>query len=99
MGLLRAAICMGAWKCSSGGYAIQALANDMIGLFTTHSLPIMAPWGGAERLIGNNPLAIALPARRRPPIAGHQHLRDAQKALAGGAVGRSLEPVAAAPTG
>ena len=49
-------------------YAMQALKRDMIGLFTTHSLPIMAPWGGAERLIGNNPLAIALPAEKEFPI-------------------------------
>lgn len=49
-------------------YAMQALEKDMIGLFTTHSLPIMAPWGGAERLIGNNPLAIALPADKEFPI-------------------------------
>ena len=37
-------------------YAMQALAHEMIGVFTTHSLPIMAPWGGAARLIGSNPL-------------------------------------------
>lgn len=49
-------------------YAMQALPRDMIGLFTTHSMPIMAPWGGAERLIGNNPLAIALPAAQERPI-------------------------------
>ena len=49
-------------------YAMQALPRDMIGLFTTHSMPIMAPWGGAERLIGNNPLAIALPAAQEKPI-------------------------------
>ena len=49
-------------------YAMQALPRDMIGLFTTHSMPIMAPWGGAERLIGNNPLAIAVPAAQERPI-------------------------------
>ncbi len=31
-------------------------------------MPIMAPWGGAERLIGNNPLAIAIPAAQERPI-------------------------------
>ena len=49
-------------------YAIQALTREMIGVFTTHSLPIMAPWGGADRLIGNNPLAIALPAHQERPV-------------------------------
>ena len=49
-------------------YAMQALPHDMIALFTTHSMPIMAPWGGAERLIGNNPLAIAIPAAQERPI-------------------------------
>src|SRR5687768_12070351 len=43
-------------------YAMQALPRDMIGLATTNALPTMAPWGGAERLLGINPLGIAIPA-------------------------------------
>jgi LDH2 family malate/lactate/ureidoglycolate dehydrogenase len=50
------------------GYAMQALAHDMIGLATTNALPTMAPWGGAERLLGINPLAVAIPAGEEWPI-------------------------------
>jgi LDH2 family malate/lactate/ureidoglycolate dehydrogenase len=40
----------------------------MIGLATTNALPTMAPWGGAERLLGINPLAVAVPAAAERPI-------------------------------
>lgn len=49
-------------------YAEQALGRDMIGFATTNALPTMAPWGGAERILGINPLAIAIPAGRELPI-------------------------------
>src|SRR5215212_3295328 len=49
-------------------YAMQALPHDMIGLATTNALPTMAPWGGAERLLGINPLAVAIPAAAEAPI-------------------------------
>jgi LDH2 family malate/lactate/ureidoglycolate dehydrogenase len=49
-------------------YAMQALPHDMIGLATTNALPTMAPWGGAERLLGINPLGVANPAGEEFPI-------------------------------
>ena len=49
-------------------YAMQALPYDMIGLATTNALPTMAPWGAAERLLGINPLGIAIPAGEELPI-------------------------------
>ena len=49
-------------------YAMQALSYDMIGLATTNALPTMAPWGGTERLLGINPLGIAIPAAKEFPI-------------------------------
>ena len=49
-------------------FAGQALAHDMIGLATTNALPTMAPWGGAERILGINPLAVAIPAGEELPI-------------------------------
>ena len=55
--------------CGAVGYfAEQALAHEMIGLATTNSLPTMAPWGGAERVLGINPLAVAIPAGAERPI-------------------------------
>jgi LDH2 family malate/lactate/ureidoglycolate dehydrogenase len=49
-------------------FAMQALPHDMIGLATTNALPIMAPWGGEERILGINPLAVAIPAEEELPI-------------------------------
>jgi L-2-hydroxycarboxylate dehydrogenase (NAD+) len=49
-------------------FAMQALPRDMIGFATTHALPTMAPWGGAERLLGINPVAIAVPAGAEFPV-------------------------------
>lgn len=49
-------------------YVLQAMRAGMIGLATTNALPTMAPWGGAERLLGINPLGIAVPAGEEPPI-------------------------------
>jgi LDH2 family malate/lactate/ureidoglycolate dehydrogenase len=49
-------------------FAMQALEHDMIGLATTNALPTMAPWGGAERILGINPVAIAIPAGTEKPV-------------------------------
>lgn len=49
-------------------FAAQALSRDMIGIATTNALPTMAPWGGAERILGINPLGIAIPAGEEAPI-------------------------------
>lgn len=49
-------------------FATQAIDRDMIGWATTNALPTMAPWGGAERILGINPLGVAVPAGREHPI-------------------------------
>lgn len=49
-------------------YAMMALPHDMIGIATTNALPTMAPWGGIERVLGMNPLAVAVPAGQEDPI-------------------------------
>jgi LDH2 family malate/lactate/ureidoglycolate dehydrogenase len=51
-----------------GYYARMALPAGMIGIATTNALPTMAPWGGAERILGINPLAVAVPAADEPAI-------------------------------
>lgn len=66
---IAAAAIRGSNHCGAMAYfARQALACDMIGLATTNALPTMAPWGGAERLLGINPLAVALPAGEEIPV-------------------------------
>lgn len=49
-------------------YVRQAIDREMIGLATTNALPTMAPWGGAERLLGINPLAVGIPAAEEHAI-------------------------------
>ena len=50
-------------------WASQMLPHDMIGIYlAVGSNNFMAPWGGYERLLGTNPLAIAVPALEEPPV-------------------------------
>jgi LDH2 family malate/lactate/ureidoglycolate dehydrogenase len=49
-------------------WAAMALPHDMIGLATTNALPTMAPWGGIDKIVGINPLAIAAPGWEGPPF-------------------------------
>jgi LDH2 family malate/lactate/ureidoglycolate dehydrogenase len=48
--------------------AMMALEHGMIGIVTSNALPTMAPWGGVEKILGINPLAIAAPAGVEPPL-------------------------------
>src|SRR3989304_3393981 len=50
-------------------YPLMALAEGCIGLTVTHGPALVAPWGGARRFFGTNPLAIAVPAGRERPVA------------------------------
>jgi len=45
-----------------------ALPHDMIGIATTNALPTMAPWGGIDKIVGINPLAVAIPSGDETPI-------------------------------
>jgi len=49
-------------------WAAMPLHHDMIGIAMTNALPTMAPWGGVEKIVGINPLAVAFPAAEEPPI-------------------------------
>jgi L-2-hydroxycarboxylate dehydrogenase (NAD+) len=49
-------------------FAMKALEHDMIGLVSTNALPTMAPWGGRDKILGINPLAVAIPSAEEPPI-------------------------------
>ena len=49
-------------------FTLRAVPHDMIGIATTNALPTMAPWGGAERVLGINPLSVAIPAGEEHPI-------------------------------
>ena len=44
-----------------GAYALQAAEAGYIGICWTNTTRLMPPWGSAEKIIGNNPMAIAVP--------------------------------------
>ena len=50
-------------------YAEMPLSRDMIGLYmAVASANHMPPWGGIEKLLGTNPLTVAIPAYEEPPV-------------------------------
>ena len=51
-----------------GLYARRMALSDMIGICTTVAGPGMAPWGGREKLLGSNPLAVGAPIDGKPPF-------------------------------
>lgn len=51
-----------------GTYGWQAAEAGMIGICWTNTMPNLPPWGGAERIIGNNPLIIAVPRASGPVV-------------------------------
>lgn len=53
---------------AAGRYAQQAAQADCIGIAMCNTRPLMPAPGGAERVVGNNPLAIALPTADEIPI-------------------------------
>ncbi len=53
---------------AAGLCPMRALEKDFIGYVVTNSAPIMAPYGGRERILGNNPLSFAFPTVQYPPI-------------------------------
>ena len=53
---------------ASAFYPMMALDHDMIGLAFTNASPRLAPTGGVEKLFGNNPWCVAVPAGKRPPV-------------------------------
>lgn len=50
-------------------YAAMPLQRDMIGLYAAvGSANHMPPWGGTDMLLSTNPIAVAIPSGREPPV-------------------------------
>ena len=49
-------------------FAMMALPRDMIGWSVTNGGLSVAPWGGLERITGNDPQSFAIPAKDELPI-------------------------------
>lgn len=52
----------------AGYHAMKALEHDMIGIAMTNASPLVAPTFSLERLLGTNPIAVAIPAETQPPF-------------------------------
>lgn len=50
----------------AGYHAMMALPNDMIGIAMTNASALVAPTFGVEKLLGTNPIAVAIPAGVEP---------------------------------
>lgn len=51
-----------------GYYTMMASAEGMIGICMTNAAAAIAPWGGAEPLLGTNPLSFSCPVSGNEPI-------------------------------
>jgi len=50
----------------AGYHAMMALPYDMIGMAMTNASPLVAPTFSVERLLGTNPICVAIPAGKQP---------------------------------
>ncbi len=55
--------------CGVAGHSVERLAEaGCVALMFANTPAAMAPWGGASRLFGTNPIAFAAPLERREPL-------------------------------
>jgi L-2-hydroxycarboxylate dehydrogenase (NAD+) len=52
----------------AGYYSMMALEYDMIGICLTNANPLVAPTFSVSRMMGTNPIAVAIPAFKQPPF-------------------------------
>lgn len=52
----------------AGYHAMMALEHDMIGIALTNATPTTAPTFSTDKMLGTNPIAVAVPALVQPPF-------------------------------
>lgn len=52
----------------AGYHAMMALEHNMIGIAMTNASALVAPTFSIERMLGTNPIAVAIPAHNEPPF-------------------------------
>lgn len=52
----------------AGYHAMMALQHDMIGMAMTNASALVAPTFSKERMLGTNPICVAIPAGEQPPF-------------------------------
>lgn len=49
-------------------YCREAVEEDLVAVLCANTSPLMAPFGGSERIMGSNPLAVGIPAGEERPL-------------------------------
>ncbi len=52
----------------AGYHSMMALREDCIGISLTNASPLVSPTFSRERLLGTNPISIAIPTKNQPPF-------------------------------
>jgi L-2-hydroxycarboxylate dehydrogenase (NAD+) len=52
----------------AGYYSMMALRHDMVGICLTNANPLVAPTFSVTPMMGTNPIAVAIPAGKEPPL-------------------------------
>ncbi|SNT12857.1 Malate/lactate/ureidoglycolate dehydrogenase, LDH2 family [Ekhidna lutea] len=52
----------------AGYHSMMALKEDCIGISLTNASPLVSPTFSKERLLGTNPISIAIPTKNQPPF-------------------------------
>lgn len=52
----------------AGYYSLMAAKEEMIGISMTNANPLVAPTWSVSRMLGTNPIAVAIPTRSYPPF-------------------------------
>ncbi|MCH7403069.1 Ldh family oxidoreductase [Belliella kenyensis] len=52
----------------AGYHSMMALEHDMIGISLTNASPLVSPTFSKERMLGTNPISVAIPADEQPPF-------------------------------
>ena len=81
IGLAAVAVRNGFHFGTAGHYARMMAEQNCVGIVLTNTRPLMPAPGGAEALVGNNPIAIALPSAGEFPV-------EADMALSATAMGK-----------
>lgn len=76
-------------------YTHELAEGGMIGITTSNATPVMAAWGGADAVIGNNPLSIGVPRNGEFPLV----FDAAMSKVAGGKVRLAAERGDSVPEG
>ncbi|MFA5027050.1 MAG: Ldh family oxidoreductase [Candidatus Methylomirabilota bacterium] len=61
-------LCRGNHSGIMARYTLRAAEAGCIGIASTNTPPLMAPWGGYVPFFGTNPISIAVPAGPEPPV-------------------------------